>query len=119
MCLKIRCDEKSEKFYKIFWELNLTKVDHLAISSDSILTCDEQGTTLRGPPSLVLVLQAQAAAAQPCCELLIGCVNPGACRDVRTRRARRITGHLLVVLCFAPLQAPAMNGNGCNTTTRC
>jgi hypothetical protein len=22
MCLKIRCDEKSEKFYKIFWELN-------------------------------------------------------------------------------------------------
>jgi hypothetical protein len=22
MCLKIRCDEESEKFYKIFWELN-------------------------------------------------------------------------------------------------
>jgi hypothetical protein len=24
MCPKIRCDEESEKFYKIFWKLNRT-----------------------------------------------------------------------------------------------
>jgi len=26
MCLNIRCDGESEKFYKIFWELNKTSV---------------------------------------------------------------------------------------------
>jgi hypothetical protein len=26
MCLKIRCDGKSKKFYKIFWELNRPRV---------------------------------------------------------------------------------------------
>jgi hypothetical protein len=28
MCLKIPCDRKSEKFYKIFWELNRASVDN-------------------------------------------------------------------------------------------
>jgi hypothetical protein len=30
MCLNIRCDEKSEKFYKIFYELNMTLVCSIA-----------------------------------------------------------------------------------------
>ena len=36
MCLKIRCDEESGKFCKIFWELNKARVTTHTVSSPDL-----------------------------------------------------------------------------------
>ena len=61
MCLKIRCDEKSEKFYKIFWKLNKAQANENRkrgqrksgkcerFAALSILSCRPAGRDVRVP----------------------------------------------------------------------